>query len=534
MRAGPVGRKVRPHSRLEERRAALVFLVTVPPSLSGPQRVLERYALYDEIAAGGMATVHLGRLLGPVGFSRTIAIKRLHPQYAKDHEFVAMFLDEARLASRIRHPNVVSTIDVVAKEGELFLVMEYVMGESLSRLMSGVRVSKATVPLNVASGIAFGFLNGLHAAHEAKDERGVALGIVHRDVSPQNVLVGTDGVARALDFGVAKAVTQVHSTRDGQLKGKLAYMAPEQLEGRSSRAVDIYAASVVLWETLTAKRLFHGDSERAILAKVLVGAKDPPSAHNPEVPPELDAVIMRGLAIDPADRYPTALEMARAIAKIVPIAPPIDIGEWVERTAGVAIAQRMEMVARIEAESSTGSQVATRLAAAAVAGTDPGLALGSTPPPPPPSPRPSPQQAAPQPRLQVDPSDDHLSTQFSGESIVRPAPPAPSRLPRSLIAGAAVLGCAGLVGVVFLVLRPPSPGARATAPVEAVSSFVATQAPPPASVIEPAPPPATASASASTLAPTAHAPSSTTTVKRPVPAWHPSGPRVDDPLLQAR
>src|SRR5215471_9492239 len=162
-------------------------------------RVIGRYALFGEIAAGGMATVHFGRLVGPVGFSRTVAIKRLHAQYAKDPDFVAMFLDEARLASRVQHPN------VVTMPSEVFLVMEYLQGESLSRLIRDARKAGELVPPGHAASIVAGMLHGLHAAHEAKSERREALNIVHRDVSPQNVLVGTDGAARVLDFGVAKA-----------------------------------------------------------------------------------------------------------------------------------------------------------------------------------------------------------------------------------------------------------------------------------------------------------------------------------------
>src|SRR5688572_13695305 len=164
-----------------------------------------------------MATVHFGRLVGPVGFSRTVAIKRLHERLARDPDFVAMFLDEARLAARIRHPNVVPTFDVVAMEQELFLVMEYVQGDSLSRLMKVVRARNESVDPAFAVTIMTGVLHGLHAAHEATNERGEPLGIVHRDVSPQNVLVGVDGVPRVLDFGVAKAAGRAQTTKDGQL-----------------------------------------------------------------------------------------------------------------------------------------------------------------------------------------------------------------------------------------------------------------------------------------------------------------------------
>src|SRR5450631_2428742 len=157
-------------------------------------RIVGRYALYGTIAAGGMATVHFGRLLGPVGFSRTVAIKRLHPQYAKDPEFVSMFLDEARLAARIQHPNVCATLDVVATQGELFLVMEYLQGETLSRMIRAVRNRGELIDPRIGVGVIAQVLHGLHAAHEAKTERGEALNIVHRDISPQNVLVGRDGI----------------------------------------------------------------------------------------------------------------------------------------------------------------------------------------------------------------------------------------------------------------------------------------------------------------------------------------------------
>src|SRR5262249_18298899 len=149
-------------------------------------RVLDRYALYHEIAAGGMATVHFGRLLGSVGFSRTVAIKRLHPQLARDPEFVAMFLDEARLAARIRHPNVVPALDVVARDGELFVVMEYVHGVALARLFRNSSEKEKPIPPSVAVAVVSGVLAGLQAAHDATTERGAPLGIVHRDVSPQN------------------------------------------------------------------------------------------------------------------------------------------------------------------------------------------------------------------------------------------------------------------------------------------------------------------------------------------------------------
>jgi serine/threonine-protein kinase len=319
--------------------------------MTEPVRVVGRYALYGEIAAGGMATVHFGRLLGPVGFSRTVAIKRLHPQFAKDPEFVSMFLDEARLAARIRHPNVVPTLDVVATQGELFLVMDYVQGESLSRLIRASRDRGERIPIRMASAIIGGALHGLHAAHEAKNERGEPLHIVHRDISPQNVLVGTDGVARVLDFGVAKAAGRVQTTREGQLKGKLAYMAPEQINGQVTRQTDVYAAAIVLWETLTGQRLFAGENEGQILSKVMGELVQPPSVVAPELPVGVDEVVLRGLAREPAHRYATAREFAIALERCAGIASSTEVGEWVEAIAHPALTKRAEKIAEIESSS---------------------------------------------------------------------------------------------------------------------------------------------------------------------------------------
>jgi serine/threonine protein kinase len=321
--------------------------VTVAPAAS--PKLVGRYALFEEIACGGMAAVHVGRLVGPVGFSRTVAIKRLHPQFAKDPEFVTMFLDEARLAARVRHPNVVPTLDVVAAQGELFLVMEYVQGESFARLLYLIKNQGKRAPREMVCSILTSVLHGLHAAHEAKSERGEPLGIVHRDVSPQNILVGVDGIARVLDFGIAKAAGRAQITREGQVRGKMAYIAPEQLQNSAAdRKADVYAAAVVLWEALTGERLFLGESESATIAKVLSGEVAPPSSIVPEIPAELDAVVMRGLNRDRMARFETAREMARALEACGPLATPTQVGEWVEATAGTALANRARIVSEVE------------------------------------------------------------------------------------------------------------------------------------------------------------------------------------------
>ncbi|HEX8795997.1 MAG TPA: serine/threonine-protein kinase [Polyangiaceae bacterium] len=323
----------------------------------GLGHVVGRYALFDEIGHGGMASVHLGRMLGPVGFARTVAIKRLHPQHAKDPDFAAMFLDEARLAARIRHPNVVQTLDIVTHGSELLLVLEYVQGESLLRLLRAVKRRGENIPVPYAVAIVTGVLQGLHAAHEARSDGGAPLGIVHRDVSPQNIMVGVDGVPRVLDFGIARAAGQVHTTREGQLKGKMGYMAPEQLRGEQvDRRTDVYAAGVVLWEALVGRRCFAGENEAEVFGKVLQGGAPRPSEIAPDVPVAIDDIVGRALSSSPGDRFATAREMARALEGAVPLVSQTSLGEWVEATAE-GLSERMERVSRVEAESSGTSHV---------------------------------------------------------------------------------------------------------------------------------------------------------------------------------
>jgi serine/threonine-protein kinase len=322
------------------------------PERSGPTRI-DRYELYDEIASGGMATVHLGRLVGPAGFGRTVAIKRLHPHLAKEQEFVTMLTDEARVAGRIGHPNIVPTLDIVAANGELFLVMEYVPGLTLSALIKQANTFGDKVPIPVVASIMVGVLHGLHAVHEARDEHGHPLEVVHRDVSPQNILVGTDGVARVLDFGIAKAAGRLHTTRDGQLKGKLGYMSPEQLSGRSvDRRTDIYAAAVVLWEVLTGERLFEGDDAGAVFGLVMQKQVPVPSSLVPGVPAEFDEATLRGLERDPARRFARARDMALVLENSVEMARASAVGEWVTMLGEEQLHERAELVGNIEAHKS--------------------------------------------------------------------------------------------------------------------------------------------------------------------------------------
>ena len=320
-----------------------------------PPEIVGRYALHGVMAAGGMAVVHFGKQLGALGFSRPVAIKRVLPQLARDRGMREMFIDEARLASRVRHPNVVPTLDVVPHGDELLLVMEYVHGESLQVLLRAARARGERVPLRIALAIASAILHGLHAAHEATSEAGEPLGIVHRDVSPQNVMVGVDGVPRVLDFGIARAAVRIESTAEGIVKGKLAYMAPEQLAGGVlDRRADIYSASIVLWEMLTGRRLFvKEDGGTVMVDKLLQGTVEPPSRVAPGTPRLLDAIVLHGLARAPEQRFATAREMALSLERVGDIARASEIGDWVEGLASEALGDRAEQLQAVERTSSS-------------------------------------------------------------------------------------------------------------------------------------------------------------------------------------
>jgi serine/threonine protein kinase len=315
----------------------------------GAPVVVGRYVIHDRIASGGMASVHIGRLRGPVGFSRTVAIKRMHPHFLTDPEFVSMFLDEARVATHVRHPNVVPTLDVVSTPREIFLVLEYAQGVTLSSLLRSAAATGETMPLPVALAIVSSVLHGLEAAHCATGPSGESLGLVHRDISPQNILVGPDGLARILDFGVAKASGRSQSTNAGTLKGKIAYMSPEQIRGGDvTRRADIYAAAVVLWESVTGRRLFHGANEASTLEQVLWGDVPTPRSQKPELPQALDDLVMRGLSRDPLARFDSAEAMATALEEALPVAITPVVGRWVREVAKDALAAQASRLARIE------------------------------------------------------------------------------------------------------------------------------------------------------------------------------------------
>lgn len=315
----------------------------------GRQRV-DRYELLGEIASGGMATVYLARLTGMGGFQRFVAMKRLHPHLASEKEFVEMFLDEARIAARIHHPNVVPILEVGASQLGYYLVMEYIEGDTLARLLARAASSGKRLPVSIALRIAIDMLSGLHAAHELHDDQNQPVNLVHRDVSPQNVLVGQDGIARITDFGVARAASRLNATRAGQLKGKIAYMAPEQAAGAEllDRRADVFSAGVVIWESLAQKRLFKAENEAATLSRVIAEPVPELSQIAPMVSAEVSGVVMRALDRDPDKRFPScaafadALEAAAALGDKV--ATPRDLANYVAEVMGAEIAQQREAV----------------------------------------------------------------------------------------------------------------------------------------------------------------------------------------------
>jgi serine/threonine-protein kinase len=298
-----------------------------------------------------MATVHLGCLRGAAGFSKLVAIKCLHQEFATEPSFVSMFLDEARLASSIHHPNVVSSLDVVAEQGELLVVMEYVHGETLAGLLRLARQAQERAPVPVAARVVCDALEGLHAAHTAS-LAGSSLNIVHRDVSPQNIMVGADGNTKVLDFGIAQAALTSHVTAAGTVKGKIAYMSPEQAQGLGVDArTDVFAAGVVLWEALTGRRLFFAPDARTSMELLLTSVVAPPSSLVPTLSSALDAVVLRALERDRDARFASAHDFAEALRAVVGEGSRREVAEWVTRVAKDGLAHRLELLQALEASA---------------------------------------------------------------------------------------------------------------------------------------------------------------------------------------
>ena len=277
-----------------------------------------RYEVLGRLAMGGMAEILLGRLRGPSGFERAVVIKRILPHLAGVQAFVDMFLDEARIAARIAHPNVVQVHELGRSEDDLYIVMEYIEGESVAGLMRRALARRMTMPPLLAAHVCAQTCAGLHAAHELRGADGAPQDLVHRDVSPHNLIVTYDGVVKIVDFGIAKAADRIAKTEAGVLKGKFDYMSPEQADGMPlDRRSDLFSLGTVLYEVSTGHRLFKRESATMTLRAVSRGHVPPPSSLVPDYPPHLEAVCLRALARHPDDRYATAAEMRRDLVGVM-------------------------------------------------------------------------------------------------------------------------------------------------------------------------------------------------------------------------
>jgi serine/threonine-protein kinase len=320
-----------------------------------------RYTLLDRLGSGGMADVFLALVSGPFDAKKLVVVKR--PR-ATTSEYVGMFMDEARLAMRLNHPNVVQTYDAGVEQGAIFLAMEYLEGQPLQRVLAEMKRHGLSLSHGQAARIAADALAGLHYAHELSDYDGTPLRIVHRDVSPHNVFVTYEGQIKVVDFGIAKAsLNQVH-TEIGAVKGKLAYMAPEHARGEPvDRRSDVFTVGVILWELVAKRRLLGGTSSAELLEELLTMDFPPLSCEVPQVHPILEAIVMRALQRDPSDRYATALEMREALESYIAVAKDpgraSDLGRMVGGLfAGVREQMSTKLRAHMQANASSRSVVA--------------------------------------------------------------------------------------------------------------------------------------------------------------------------------
>jgi serine/threonine-protein kinase len=322
-----------------------------------PGHRLGRYELLVPIARGGMARVWAARLHGQRGFQKLVAIKTILPHLADEPEFERMFLDEARIASGVHHPNVCEIYELGEEKKTLYLAMEWVSGDSFARVL---RASGKTEPVEprVVARIVADACAGLHAAHELADDDGRSLGVVHRDLSPHNILLTADGTAKVADFGVAKALGQLHeATSAGQLKGKIAYMAPEQVTGSAiDRRSDVFSLGCVLYEATTGQRPFRGDGDHQVMHAVLKGEYAAPTSLIRNYPVELERIVARALQQQPILRYPTAERMRFALEEFVArgqLVTQSNVAQVVRARIGEQIDRRKE---RIRQASTTGDR----------------------------------------------------------------------------------------------------------------------------------------------------------------------------------
>jgi len=509
-----------------------------------PGARLGRYELLLPVAHGGMARVWAARQHGQRGFTKTVAIKTILPNLADNPEFEKMFLDEARIAAGIHHPNVVDIYELGEEGHVLYLAMEWVNGDALARLLRGIQ-GKTVQPIEprLAARILADACAGLHAAHELTDDDGRLLNVVHRDVSPHNILVSLEGTVKVMDFGVAKALGQTHDeTVAGQVKGKVAYMAPEQIGGAAfDRRADVFAMGVVLYETLTGVKPFRGDGDPQVMQAVLRGTYEPPVLRAKGLAPELSAIIDRALAPEPRMRFATAERMRVALeewlARGASVVTSTQVGSLVRQRLGPALEKRRDQVKAAMAGADSGTGPTAKGIGHTPSKSQPGHSrsgvVAAVVPPPPmrdrapsipgtPSPGPSMKSAmavptAPSPADGLDPPMIEPPAPPPALPVVNHAPTG-ARYLVAAIAGvvfALVVGGIALAVVLWMRARSGEAGVTPEAPPQPPPAIAATVAPPtariaPSAVVsaQPSAPPLTppsATPSSSVAAPAATA-----------------------------
>jgi serine/threonine-protein kinase len=319
-------------------------------------RQLGRYRLLARLATGGMAEIYLARQTGIHGFERLVVVKRILPHLASERRFTEMFFDEARIAAQLNHPNIVQIFDLCQEGEDSFIAMEYLEGESLGYLSSEAVRLRRPLPFAVSAGIIAQVCDGLDYAHRLRDEKGRELRIVHRDVSPHNIIVLFSGMVKLVDFGIAKAASQMHETRVGTLKGKLAYMSPEQCRSAAvDHRSDVFSLGIVLWELFTGRRLFKRDNEAAVISAIVTEDVPNPKTIRPDLPREMAAVALRALRRDPRERFDSAADMGAALREVAlrleQPAGPAEIAAFVRSVFGERARTKQKLIEEIEAGS---------------------------------------------------------------------------------------------------------------------------------------------------------------------------------------
>ena len=389
-----------------------------------------KYLLLERISVGGMAEVFKAKAFGVEGFEKIIAIKKILPSMAEDADFIQMFIDEAKICSQLNHANVCQVFELGKIDDSHFIAMEFIWGKDLLQIQNRFRRLRKQMSLQQAAFVASKICEGLDYAHRKKDANGKPLNIIHRDVSPQNVIVSYDGECKVIDFGIAKAASRSSKTQAGVLKGKFGYMSPEQIAGKTlDRRADIFSIATILYELLTLERLFLGESDFATLEKVRNVAVPPPSQVRKDVPPELDRIIMKGLAKEVDERYQWASEMQDDLADFLALTEPVynnkQLSIWMRENFTAELKKEGQV---LEEQRKIGKEaMAAGPAGAAKSGTPlsaklrpPTLAPGSVPSASPSSASLPAKPSSPPPPAAIEENEGHTLIEEPAEEIAEP------------------------------------------------------------------------------------------------------------------